>query len=293
MTAEETGCCKTFLEPGNATEASVTTAAPLSLTAGTKYAVLVFLKEGTGGDGVAVGWRKVGATNAAADLPSIMANAYWYGPPVATNVLATGDAIVASSTNFPAAEIAANVLDGNSATKYLNFDKLNAGFTVTPKLGATVITGIQLTTANDHPQRDPATFLIEGSWDGTTFTTIASGAVTHSDTRLSKLPAITFANTAPYTIYRVTFPTVYDATDNSMQVADVALLGNVYGGVVAAPATGSKITFAKTASNLVITYTGTLQSADTITGTFTDVAGATSPDSATTSAGTKFFRAKQ
>ena len=61
----------------------------------------------------------------------------------------------------------------------------------------------------------------------------------------------------------------------------------------AAPTTGSKITFVKNAGNLVITYTGTLQSADTITGTWADVAGATSPYSATASAGMKFFRAKQ
>ena len=52
------------------------------------------------------------------------------------------------------------------------------GFTVTPKMGATIVTALQLTTANDSPERDPASYLVEGSSDGTTFTTIASGTVT-------------------------------------------------------------------------------------------------------------------
>jgi hypothetical protein len=71
------------------------------------------------------------------------------------------------------------VLDGNSATKYLNFDKLNTGFTVTPA-GASTIQGIALTSANDEPNRDPASFKIEGSVNGTTFTTVAEGTQRHS-----------------------------------------------------------------------------------------------------------------
>ena len=58
-----------------------------------------------------------------------------------------------------------------------------------------------------------------------------------------------------------------------------------------APATGGKITFAKDASGkLVLTYEGTLQSADAITGAWTDVAGATSPYATAPSGAMKFFR---
>ena len=61
--------------------------------------------------------------------------------------------------------------------------------------------------------------------------------------------------------------------------------------VEATPAAGGKITFAKDASGkLVLTYDGTLQSADTITGTWTDVAGATSPYATAPSGAMKFFR---
>jgi hypothetical protein len=45
-------------------------------------------------------------------------------------------AVTASSTNHPAAEVAPNVFDDTTATKYLNFDELNTGLTVTPVSGA-------------------------------------------------------------------------------------------------------------------------------------------------------------
>lgn len=44
---------------------------------------------------------------------------------------------------------------------------------------------------------------------------------------------------------------------------------------------------------VVITFEGTLQSSDTVTGTFADVAGATSPFTADTSKGAKFYKAKK
>jgi hypothetical protein len=291
--AAETGCCKTFLEPGNTTEASVTTATPISLVAGTKYAILAVLKEGGGGDGVSVAWRKVGDTNSAPNLPDLVANAYWYAGPKATNVLSTNDVIVASSTNSPSSggENAKFVLDSNSGTKYLNFDKLNTGFTVTPKSGATVITGISLTTANDSPNRDPLTYKVEGSLDGTTFATITEGSMPAVTNRFY-LRTYTFANVMPYSIYRVTFPTVADAaTANSMQIADVALLGAGFGGAIAAPATKPEVSIAKDATGkVVLTFKGTLQSSDTVSGPFTDVSGA-SPLTVTP-AGGKFYRAR-
>ena len=45
-------------------------------------------------------------------------------------------------------------------------------------------------------------------------------------------------------------------------------------------------------TNLTITYTGTLQSADTVNGGYTDVTGASSPYTVNTSTGSKFFRAR-
>lgn len=50
MVAEEAGCCKGFLEPGN----TQTTAWPIPMVKGQKYAVQILLKEGTGDDYVQV-----------------------------------------------------------------------------------------------------------------------------------------------------------------------------------------------------------------------------------------------
>ena len=64
----------------------------------------------------------------------------------------------------------ANAVDGTQA-KYLNFDSANdaktSGFVVTPSLGATVITGVAMQSANDAPDRDPKAITIEGSNDDT------------------------------------------------------------------------------------------------------------------------------
>src|SRR5947209_16163874 len=85
------------------------------------------------------------------------------------DVTQPGDPIVPSSNNSPGSEAVANVID-NQPTKYLNFDINNTGFTVTPSAGQTIVSGLTLTSANDSPDRDPTTYLLQGSQDGTTFT---------------------------------------------------------------------------------------------------------------------------
>jgi hypothetical protein len=65
----EPGCCNGFYEPETGDPA--TTAAPISLQAGKRYAILTLLKEGGGGDWLKVAWRKSTDTTAAASLPPI------------------------------------------------------------------------------------------------------------------------------------------------------------------------------------------------------------------------------
>src|SRR6185503_18475964 len=55
-----------------------------------------------------------------------------------TDVTVPGDPIVGTSNNTPGSEGVANAID-NQPTKYLNFDRLNTGFTVTPSVGATLV----------------------------------------------------------------------------------------------------------------------------------------------------------
>ncbi len=60
--------------------------------------------------------------------------------------------------------------------KYLNFLDLGSGFIVTPSVGSTTLGGLRFYTANDAIERDPASYLLEGSNNGTDFTLISEGA---------------------------------------------------------------------------------------------------------------------
>jgi hypothetical protein len=57
------------------------------------------------------------------------------------------------------------VVDDNTGTKFLHFkgEAEPTGIQVTPAVGATIVTGLALTTANDAPERDPVKFELSGS----------------------------------------------------------------------------------------------------------------------------------
>jgi uncharacterized repeat protein (TIGR01451 family) len=146
-------------------------------------------------------------------------------------------AVVGSSTNTPAAEVPSNAIDDTTATKYLNFDKLNTGLTITPVQGASVVVGLRLATANDAPERDPATYTLEGANSPTGPWTLISGGNTGMggttmSNRTTFAPDIIFTNLAGaftnstgYTSYRLLFPTVRDSVAaNSMQISEIQLL---------------------------------------------------------------------
>jgi hypothetical protein len=159
-----------------------------------------------------------------------------------------------------------------------------------------VVTGLRIYTANDAVERDPADYILEGSNNGTTWTQISAGPLAlpaernasaqplNPETQHNQL--VTFANSAAYTSYRVTFTNVKNnATANSMQIAEIELLGTGVGG--GEPA----ITISRTATGITITFDGTLQSATSVTGPFTNVTGAASPYTASPEGEARFYRA--
>jgi hypothetical protein len=160
-----------------------------------------------------------------------------------------------------------------------------------------------LTCADDATRSNQAAehhgYTIEGSLDGATFATIATGTMANVTNRFYTR-SFTFANVQPYTIYRVTFPTVANMVGttakaaNSMQIADVALLGAGFGGTLAAPAEQPKITgIVKNANgSITLTWTGggTLQTATTVNGPYSSVTGATSPFTVTPPSSVMFGR---
>ena len=143
------------------------------------------------------------------------------------DVTQPGDAIVATSSRSPENEGVANAIDNNPKTKYLNFDTLNAGLTVSPGTGWSVVTGLRLTSANDAPERDPTTFLLSGSDDGKSFTPIATGAIPDFPDRFYQVE-VAFTNAVAHRHYRLLFPTVRNATAAvAVQIAEVEFLGRV------------------------------------------------------------------
>ncbi|MBL9169838.1 MAG: CotH kinase family protein [Verrucomicrobiales bacterium] len=143
----------------------------------------------------------------------------------ASDVSQPGDFITATSPNSPSNETVINAIDNNSQTKYLNFDKLNAGLTVTPSSGEVVVTGLRLTSANDAPERDPTRFTLSGSHDGANFSLIATGTVPTFTARFMPV-SVTFTNTQAWKHFRLLFPTVRDAASAvAVQIAEVELLG--------------------------------------------------------------------
>ncbi|MBT3595422.1 MAG: hypothetical protein HN505_05570, partial [Verrucomicrobia bacterium] len=146
-------------------------------------------------------------------------------PLVLGDVTRAFDPIDPSSDFSPVGEMVDAALDNNTATKYLNFDKLNTGFTVKLSLGPTAVSGLRLTSANDAPDRDPSQFVLSGSNDGINFVEIAKGAIPVFENRFETIQ-IDFQNTLKHAYYRLVFPTVRnERVAVAMQIAEVELLG--------------------------------------------------------------------
>ena len=154
-------------------------------------------------------------------------------------LLSPGDAILAidldeagSASSYPMGEPPSAVLDGDTATKYLNFAGPNSGLIVTPQLAGTTIQSLQLTTANDAEARDPASFELYGTNDPITsadnssglaenWTLIAASPVSLPPERETLGPVVSFSNSTAYDSYRLMFPTLKGGP--LMQVADLGL----------------------------------------------------------------------
>jgi hypothetical protein len=141
----------------------------------------------------------------------------------------------------PAAEGVTMAID-NTTTKYLNFLDYGSGFIVTPSRGISTVRGIRLYSANDAPERDPSSFILEGAASANgPFTVIYGSNITLPgggdnrnpgglalDPNTQDYAEVLFANTTPYTAYRVTFPTLRDGSAaNAMQIGEVELLGTI------------------------------------------------------------------
>jgi hypothetical protein len=164
--------------------------------------------------------------------------------PKPADVTASGDVVKGvpdeprdgSLAGWPDGEYPGLAVDDNVSTKFLHFrgEVSPTGFVVSPASGASIVTGLTLTTANDSPERDPISFELSGSNEGIDgpYELIAAGdivdfagEVAYPRFRMNATP-ITFDNDVAYAHYQIMFPTVRNAMSaNSMQIAEVELLG--------------------------------------------------------------------
>lgn len=139
------------------------------------------------------------------------------------------DVVAFPSLNSPADEGPSNAVDDKIFTKYLHFDRLMTGLEVQPAIGLTRLTGLRLTSANDAPGRDPASYIVQGQVGTGSWQPIAAGIVPDFPDRRTTQEFRFDETASPCTRYRIVFPTVKSATaegeNNSMQIAEIDLLG--------------------------------------------------------------------
>jgi hypothetical protein len=143
--------------------------------------------------------------------------------------------IFPTSNNSPFGEGATQAFDGNVNTKYLNFDKKNAGVTVKLSQGR-VVQKFTITTANDFSGRDPTSYKLYGSNNGVNWTLIKQDSLSLSESRFWTSPEIATGNTTAYIYYFILFPTTKAGefcglNCDSMQIAEVTYYYDLNDGV--------------------------------------------------------------
>lgn len=181
--------------------------------------------------------KDAGATNSmqVADV-SFFQSSDGSGP----SFLAASDPILAihagPDSSYPGAENPANAIDGDGmGTKYLNFGGVNSGLIVTPSSGLTLVKGFQITTGNDAPERDPASWELYGTneviastdnSDGLAeiWTLIDSGTITLPDGRNVLGDMVAVDNSQVFASYKMVFPNLKD-NNSIMQISEIQFFG--------------------------------------------------------------------
>jgi len=123
-------------------------------------------------------------------------------------------AVTASAENSPG-EVAANLADANPDTKWLAF--ASSGWVRYQLASPAKVVRYSLTSANDSPERDPKSFTLQGSADGTTWTDLDTRSNIDFAGRFAKQD-FTVATPASYAYYRLNVTAVHSG--RIVQLAD-------------------------------------------------------------------------
>jgi len=149
-------------------------------------------------------------------------------PQVDEAVIGATGAWSAQYTDSPSAEGIAKIGDGSPSTKYLTFH--NTGWVQFKGANAFVLTSYAITSANDVQGRDPKAWTLQGSNDGSTWTTLSTQSNQTFAARFQK-NSYTVANTTAYTYYRLNVTATVTPSLNILQIAELDLVGTASGGV--------------------------------------------------------------
>ena len=105
-----------------------------------------------------------------------------------------GSVFTAVGTGSPGSEEVDNAFDGSTSTKYLNFGGAGSGVIINAGAAYTVDT-LGLTTANDVDGRDPTSFTLYGSNDGSSWTSVVvNEGLSPPTSRYSDYDNVSFSN---------------------------------------------------------------------------------------------------
>jgi cytochrome c2 len=135
---------------------------------------------------------------------------------------ATVTGVAVRDNRSPPQESPRHAVDNNPKTKYLNFGKAGSGLMIAIPAPPLVVTAVELVSANDSPDRDPASYLLEGSGDGKTFERISARAVPEFPERF-RSQRFEFDNDRAYSTFRLTFPKLRNSGADAMQIGEVRL----------------------------------------------------------------------
>ncbi|MBT1711787.1 hypothetical protein KK062_26335 [Fulvivirgaceae bacterium PWU5] len=142
-------------------------------------------------------------------------------PTAGSDITNYGGTITSQYTDWPSGEDISKLIDNSSSTKYLT--QHAAAWVRFQSNTSNVVNKYTITSANDVPARDPRNWTLQGSNNGTSWTTINTQTnQTFASRFLTK--TYTFSNSTAYTYYRLNVSAVQSGS--IMQFAEWELYRN-------------------------------------------------------------------
>ncbi|MCX7749059.1 MAG: PA14 domain-containing protein [Clostridia bacterium] len=133
--------------------------------------------------------------------------------------LTEGGTVTVSNANSPVGEEKENAFDNNEATKWLVFESTASIQYQFAGTSAYAVKSYKITSANDAPERDPQSWTLSGSYDGTTWTVLNTQTNQNFADRY-QTNSYSFNNTRSYRYYKFDFS---NHSGGILQLAEIRL----------------------------------------------------------------------